>query len=65
MNFLLFCWTDLNLTQTEVKEREHSQVEPLVPDWVEVAEDGLRPPFGLSHLDGDIGVAGASFVFRL
>ncbi len=45
--------------------REHSQVEFLIPDRVEVAKDGLRPAFGLSHLDSDIGVAGASFVLCL
>lgn len=45
--------------------REHSQVELLIPDRVEVAKDGLRPAFGLSNLDGDVGVAGASFILGL
>lgn len=46
-------------------KREHSQVELLIPDRVEVAEDGLRPALGLSHLDGDVGVAGAGFILGL
>ena len=45
--------------------REHSQVELLVPDRVEVAEDGLRPALGLPHLDSDIRVAGAGFILGL
>lgn len=45
--------------------REHSQVKLLIPDRVEVAEDGLRPAFGLAHLDGDVRVAGASFILGL
>ena len=45
--------------------REHSQVELLIPDRVEVAEDGLRPAFGFAHLDGDVRVAGARFILGL
>lgn len=46
-------------------DRKHSQEELLIPDRVEVAEDGLGPAFGLAHLDGDVGVAGTSLVFGL
>lgn len=45
--------------------RQHSQVELLVPHRVEVSEDGLRPALGLAHLDGDVRVAGARFVLGL
>lgn len=45
--------------------RQHSQVELLIPDWIKVAEDGLCPAFGLAHLDGDVRVTGASFVLGL
>lgn len=43
----------------------HSQVERLLPHWVEVAVDGLRPLFGFAHLDGDVGITGAGFVLGL
>ena len=45
--------------------KEHSQVELLIPHWIEVAEDGLCPALGLAHLDGDVRVAGASFILGL
>lgn len=45
--------------------RQHSQVELLIPNRVEVAEDGLRPAFGFAHLDGDVRVAGAGFILGL
>lgn len=42
-----------------------SQIKCLLPDRVEVAIDGLGPLFGLPHLDSNIWIAGASFIFRL
>lgn len=45
--------------------RENSQVKLLIPDWIEVSKDGLRPAFGLAHLDGYIRVAGARFILGL
>lgn len=44
---------------------KHSQVELLVPHWVEVSKDGLGPSFGLSHLDRDVGITGTSLVLGL
>lgn len=53
--------------QTKEKKRigKHSQVELLVPHRVEVAKDGLGPPFGLPHLDRDVGITGTSLVLGL
>ena len=45
--------------------REHSQVELLIPDRVEVAKDGLGPALGLAHLDSDVRVTGAGFILGL
>ena len=45
--------------------RKHSQIELLIPDRVEVAENGLCPSLRLAHLDGDIWVAGAGFILGL
>lgn len=41
------------------------QVETLVPDRIEVAVDGFGPFLGLSHLDSDVGITGASLILGL
>lgn len=43
----------------------NSQAELFLPDWVQVAVDGLGSLLGLPHLDGDVRVAGACPVFGL
>lgn len=40
-------------------------MEVLLPDRVEVTVDGLGPLLGLSHLDRDVGITGASLILRL
>lgn len=45
--------------------RQDSQIECLLPDRVKVAVDGFSSLFGLSHLDGDIWITGASFILGL
>lgn len=42
-----------------------SQVKLFLPDRIEVPINGLGSFLGLSHLDGDIGIAGPGLVFRL
>lgn len=50
---------------SETPKGFHSQVKRLLPDRVEVSVDGLCPLFGFAHLDGDVGITGAGFVFGL
>lgn len=61
--------TDLRLPAELYKQVEtnklNSQAEFFLPDWVQVAVDGLCSLLGFANLDGDVWITGARSVLGL